>query len=314
MTHVRNLNNNLQSTGVAMKIKQKIILFLYYILFIQCISWEVGFSQNLQGKIKLELSADTNVFVWGEYIWVDVSIVNLLNQEVSVPDLRSHARIHITDEHGNRVQGPIIDAFMMVYVPVPPKSSIAESFNVEHWNDKTEDSPGTRLLPGTYSARAVLMDVSSNILRFKVVPPSPEQRLVAREIANKIRKWRPAAQRIQDAKALLRQFPHTVYLSNIYYWLLVLLTMSDNPTERSDELVRYALEYLEKFPNRGEAQVALSCYISGLRNKLGIERDQKATPQQWRIIESELQKIKSRFPDERIARYIEQTIKYHKVQ
>jgi len=272
-----------------------------------------GFAQTLKGKIALELSADKGVYVWGENIWLDVTRVNLLDQEVVVSG-EHHIGIRVTDDSGGRVlPGWIVDYYAIRY-SVSPRSSLTESFRVDHRNDTTEESPGTRLLPGAYTVWAVLGDVTSNTLQVRVIPPSAEERVVAQQVVEKLHKWSSMTEAIQDAKNMIRQYPHTVYLPNVYLELIGKLAAADKGTARAEELVKYSLELIEKFPSHGDVQVALGYYVTGFLRKLGVGNRQTPSPQQWRTVETELQEILSRHPNERMKRYVDQIVKNSQVR
>jgi len=293
-------------SGAAYMRERSSLLVCFAAIAMSCPTF--GFAQSLKGKVALELSADKSVYVWGENIWLDVTRVNLLHDEVVVSG-EHHIGIRVTDDSGRRVlPGLIVDYYAIPY-SVPPRSNVTESFRVDHRNDTTEESPGARLLPGAYTVWAVLGDVTSNTLQVRVIPPSAEERMVAAEIVKKIGRWKSISQAIQDGKALIQQFPHSVYLPSIYSRLLSLLSASDRSFDRTDELMKYSMQFLETFPDNGEAIVALESYVIGLRGKLGFPHPQGLDSQQARRIEEELSRIKARFPNERIKRYAGNIIK-----
>jgi hypothetical protein len=64
---------------IAAVIQESFGLLLFYFVFLS-LAHDVVFPQSLKGKIKLELTADTNVFVWGEDVWLYLTVRNLQNE------------------------------------------------------------------------------------------------------------------------------------------------------------------------------------------------------------------------------------------
>jgi hypothetical protein len=159
---------------------------------------------------------------------------------------------------------------------------------------------------------AELQDVTSNVLHIQVISPSPEERMIAEEIVKKLGRWKSKSQAIEDAKALIQRYPHTVYLPNIYGRLLSLLNASDRSTDRTEELMKYSLQLLEKFPDNGGAILGLETYVVGLRRKLGCPHPQSVDSQQAKAIQDELTRINARFPNVRMNRLVDEMIKDYK--
>lgn len=292
---------------------------LLFALWLVLVMGHQANAQSLQNKVKVVVSADTNAFTWGQHMWLYLTIHNLTNKHVSIPDPSQgypYVTLELIDEKGNKWnRGIIIHVTGTAQRVVAPKERIEEPYNLVDYATKGEyghDSPGARLLPGVYKAKASLLNVHSDPFTFKVLPASVDQRSIAREIVEKLHSRVSSAQTLRSGKELLQKYPNSIYLPNIYLELFTKLAFSESPGERSDTLMKYALDFLERFQNQASAQLALSAYVEGLHNRLGVRSGEAPDPLQWRTTEIELQKLKKRFQNERLKYYIETIIKNRK--
>jgi hypothetical protein len=268
--------------------------------------------QRLAGSVKLRLVPDTNVYVWGQYGWLEVFVSNLRKEPIRIPNTNqqlSLLTLVITDQTGRTARPVSIPTlYGDLSQTLEPNEVIRESFQLDYYtNDTTRTSPGPTLLIGEYTVRAVLNDVTSETKTIRIRPPSSEERSVAEQITRELQPNR-GLNAIENARRLLREYPNTVYLPNIYRVLLGELATSNDPVERSEELSRMSLEYLQKFQQSGEAKVAISYFGMAERNRLGVQHGAVLNPVQRETIKSRLQALKSRFPTERVSRYVEYTI------
>lgn len=281
--------------------------------------WNQGDAQSLQRKIKLVVSADTNVFTWGQHMFLYLHVHNLTNERLSIPDPSQdypYATLELIDEKGKKwTRGIIIHVMGTAQKVLGPKATIEEPYNLVDYATEGaygHDSPGAKLLLGLYRVKASLLDVNADQFTFKVIPPSAEQRSIAREIVDNLHSRMSSPETVRSGKELLRKYANSIYLSTIYFELFTKLAFSKNPAERSDTLMKYSLEFLERFQNQGIAKSGLSAYLEGLENRLGVRTAEKLDRNQWRVIENELQKVKRRLKSERLKRYVDTMIETRK--
>ncbi|MDI6767002.1 MAG: hypothetical protein QME52_09290 [Bacteroidota bacterium] len=296
-----------------MRNKRYCFLIMNVIIFV-CLT-SITFAQDFTGKILLNLTADTNQFVWGEDIWLELTVVNLLDREITIPyptqdyDLK----LIVTTEDEKQIYGWPHGAPGGDSITLPQHGSWEESQRLAQVNDTTNRGrPGGGLIAGEYKAQAILGDVQSNYFTFRVRDPNEEELFLAREIIKRLIEFQSSEQAIEDGKKLLRKYPNSVYTPNIHIWLGTHLNTKGIIEKRSDELKALALEFIERYPKSGEVGRVIGTYEIAIRYKMGISKRQKASPEQWKNIEEKLLELKKRFSHPRVSRHVDRYIRQAK--
>jgi len=274
-------------------------------------------TQDLSHKISITLTADRDSFFKWEDLWFEITVKNLLNEQITIPDPseKGSLLLRVFDSKRQEIPRGIIDDHYGKpnQVTLPPRGMLTETISGIYSNDTTgRGRPGGGLVVGGYQAQAFLGDIESNVFEFRIVEPPPEEQIVAQKIVDQLVMFTRSEHAIRDAKLLLQQYPHSIYTPNIYSMLLIDLKSSNDPYQRTDELMSTALEFIQKFPNSGWAKTAIAAYVTGIRRKLGLEDRQRASTVQWASIENKLNELRNKYPHERLTRYIDQVIKSQK--
>jgi hypothetical protein len=301
------------------KFNKKVIYYIIIIFSGVCLLNSQSINeQGFSEKITLSLTSERDTYTWGEDIRLELIVKNISQESVLIlePSQRNDAvKLYLFDENGRIIGcGIVVDKIYYDTITLPPNGVISEDFSLACYINDTihQWSPGGRLMAGKYRARASLSDIQSNFFEFQIIEPSKGEKQVADEIVEKLINYKDRDQAIKDGKEMLLKYPNSVFVPNIYVWLMVHLRSSENYLIRYDELIQLALEFIKKFPNSGDLISALSSYEAGLRGKLGIGKRQIATAEQWKTIENKLVELKSQYPSERVVRYINKYVKMSK--
>jgi hypothetical protein len=113
---------------------------------------------------------------------------------------------------------------------------------------------------------------------------------------------------VESGEKLLKEYPHSIYLPVIYHWLTYGLSRSKNLTERSDSLIRSALELISKCRTSRWSRTGIFDYINGYNNEIGLARNAKYSREQAERLKIRLLDIKARHQSELLSRYVDEAI------
>ncbi len=268
--------------------------------------------QTLQGEISLQIASAKQTYVEGELIWFDVTLTNLTSSDLTIgePRLSEALRVAVIDQHGKYVnRGISVFRFRLDSLRLNAGDTIVYAENLAGYQNDfrgLHQGTGERMLVGVYKVQAFLEGVSSNILDITVNPATREELVVAQEINEKLMNWRDSDQAIQEAKSLIKKYPNSPYLADMYNWLVLFLEMSKREDYQSDSLMSTSLEYLEKFHNSGAALHALNYYIEGFKKKLKIGHSKQLSAMEIGMIDFELNRVQKLYPGAAIQNAVEQ--------
>jgi len=267
-------------------------------------------AQTLVGKITLGLNLEKRVYIENEMIWPELVVRNLTDQPVTIPRPIQHGalRVALKDHSGSEISNGIISESILGTdldtIVIPAGGFVIESVSLAGFVNR-RGGFGIRLVTGAYSVQTFLGDVSSPPVQFQISEIPTGEQQVSRRIRSELVTASNNQQAIQSARAIIRDFPKSVYLPEVYDWLLIYLRISNISTERSDDLLAASVELLDRYPNSGWALHAVNGYQRGLRNKLGVKKGESLSPDQQNSIKEKLSQLARKYPSERISRYVD---------
>lgn len=297
----------------------KFILLVSFFILGSTASAQFWQSRSLQGEINLEFVLYKDVFIKGEDVWAEVKIRNITNREVTVPEPRSLGAISIrvTDMKGNYLffRGMRIERLGYDIETLKTQETRIENILISYafGNDTTSSQPFLEFIPGRYKSWVTLEDVRSNTIEFVVVEPPPYEEIVRQRLKNEVIYLKSTGkkfeEKIHNAKELIKQYPKSKYLPQIFTLLLTYLEWVEDSKQKSDEKISIAESFLERFPDSPETETMIDYYARGLKIKL--EHVDKITDKEkvHEMIVKSLQKFKSKYPTMRIARFADREIR-----
>jgi hypothetical protein len=268
-------------------------------------------AQELNGKIQMSIRLDKTLFVEGESIWPELIIENISGQDITIPNpaYPNILKLILKDSH---------DTILFDFLSARTQNKVEETIVIRGDGviNKTIDlrgygsranfdwpPPGCRLSANSYTLKGSLENISTGEIQFKVTKASVEQQELAKKL-NELLSGH-VNESIETAKSLIKQYSGSVYLPEIYNYLIINLQMSSNHLIRSDNLINTATEFLDKFPNSGMSFLVVKDIITGYRNKFRVDRSKELSVTQAQEIENALNSLKEKYPDKRIAREID---------
>lgn len=290
---------------------------VFVLFWLVLINTFFGRAQDLSGKITLELTSERALYTWGEYIRLELIIRNVFQETLRIPNpsqKNNVVQLFLSDEHGKVITSGIIYSEGIDTIELRANNLVSEDFSLIFYSNDTVNwgNPGCRLMAGKYKAQASLGNVKSNHFEFRVVEPTDEQRHIANEIFSKLVEWNNLGQAIDDGKILLQKHGYSVYGPQIYSKVITLLRYQSVSLMRYKELISISEEFLMKYPNSSWAFDAIAGYADGLKFKLGVGKREITSPHQWEEIEQKLNELKSKYPSERVSRYVDKYLKMSK--
>jgi hypothetical protein len=262
-----------------------------------------GRSNGMTPGISLTLFSDKQTFVNGEMIYLEATVENLTSSPVEIPKFagRSYRILQIVDMQGNPV--PYHDfRFDETSARVPGKGRVIRDVSlIESGNGNNATGIARDFIPGRYRVWIEIGKIKSNILEITIAPRSSEEELVHRRLNEDVVLFQDMKKAIAECFRLLNEYPNSVFLPNIYWELITLLSFDRD----AGGLSRVSLEFIRKFPNFGGLQVPVSYYRSGLERELGITRNGHPTSEQAMLISRKLNELKAAFIDSKVARYVD---------
>jgi|WetSurMetagenome_2_1015567.scaffolds.fasta_scaffold212435_2 hypothetical protein len=289
----------------------KINLIIILILGITLSTPEVLHSQELAGKIKMSIRVDKNSFVEGESIWPELVIENISGQDVTLPNPAKYKDIHcvVKNSQGKTIPDLLFgfkEEYLVDTVHLFSKGFLYQTLNMRGYGSYENFKwapPGCTLIADNYTLYVAIGYVWSDTLEFQVTKATVEQQDLAIKINHLYNPY--PGKNIETAKALLRQYPNSIYLPEIYQAYLQNLRISGDTQNRSEGMMIVVKEFLDKYPNSGIGYIFIREYIKGFKNKLGIERLDELSIKQKQQLETVFRELKKKFPDKRIAREID---------
>lgn len=265
---------------------------------------------SLQGNISVHLEPDKTTYVTGELIYLDCTVVNQTDQTLEASLLRSDdgLKLLVQDATGEIVSGPP-RGFRMGPTPtteIGPKSSLVSTINLVRYGNGDEWTGSMRdFIPGLYAISATFMGVPSNTVKIKIVSRSPSQQNQHQRIVSLYRPKRVSDEEaVRTLRSLVVENPNSVYIPNMYWQMLFHLSYGDHAAQSEST----ALEFIEKFPDHGATGIALMYLNKAIQRQLSVPLRQSPSEDQQHLIESKLLRVKSRYPNRRIARLVDEEI------
>jgi len=277
--------------------------------------YQSGVSENsLVGKVQVKLHVNKTQYVSGEAIFIDCSFRNLVNRDLHIPELddrKSERFLTIVDSENRRVRSGII-VHTIGGPPLevlPSKGQLVKTFSLASYGN-TDSFTGIvkNLKPGSYRVWIELGDVLSDTLQIQIVEPSAQDRLFAERLNTLVSNYMAVQAAVQEAEKLIRGNPHSPYLPNVYFDIMIALQYSDDANLNSRKLKQIAEQYIAQFPDFGGIENAVHRYVDAIMNGMGARHKRTLTSAEMSMIERELQGLKTRHPSARLARYIDQKI------
>ncbi len=284
-------------------------------MLIILVSSDASVAQNLRGRVSLTLTINKHRFIEGENISLDALMENQTSETIVLnnPIIWLHGlHVEVWNALGQQIPSnfPIVDTFGPDTFHVRPYERIFNMIDMGGYNNDTlhkYEALHGRLLAGDYKILARIGDDLSDSVAIHVDLPSPEESEVARLIGTNLADPTDFARARGVGQELLRNYPHSVYLPDIYSLVLMdfntLKTESEKQATR-DEYLKIAREFLDKYSNSNFALNAIGYYLKGLKSKLGVRDEKSITSLQKQTIEEEMSTIRQRYSDSHVSRSI----------
>lgn len=299
--------------------KIEFILLIGYISLTSTTSAQFWQSRSLQGEIELKFVPYKDTFIKGENVYAEVKIRNITDRDVTVPEPRATGAIinRVTDMQENYLyfRGIRIERIGFDIDTLKPHEIRIENMLISFGfgNDTTSSTPFLEFIPGRYKSWVTLGDVRSNMIEFVVVEPPPDEDIVQQSFKSGViylkNPGKQFEKTIHNAKELIRQYPKSIYLPQIYSYLITSLSWCEDQKKKSDEIISLSMSFLDSFPDDPETETIIYDYARGLRIKLEKVDKIKENEKIHEIIVKSLNKFKSKYPNMRIARYADKEIR-----
>lgn len=292
--------------------RRRVVILGVFALLISMTTMSQRPLAQLKGKVSLELTIFKSKFIKGEFVYAEVKVKNLGNERLEIPSLHQLTgglKLMGTDTNNKPLHhvGPIVHG-PEVTATLPPQGELVQTVDLETdlGNDDNSRHPLKAFLPGNYRIWATLGDVQSNHISFEVISPSGRELRVHEELRSLYVNHRRDEE--TEFKRLIREYPQSVYLPNIYLVLLGSLHARSISTGESTELKRASLEFISNFPNSPFVETALRYFINGLEIDEGVTIHGRPTENQRKQVSEEFLKLKNRFPRTKAASRVEKMV------
>jgi|GEM_PF-4591321 len=268
-------------------------------------------SPSLKDRISITVSTDKQNFQEHEPIYVEIIVKNLKSNDIEIPSpgYVKQLRLIIQDENKNiipenRFWGGSSDTTLLASNDqIAELTSLAFFYND---NDNTPDPLQSHLKIGAYTICARLGDVLSDTLSIRIEPLSQSEIEVLQSIKD-IKKTGLTDNSIAETKGLIQKYQQSIFLHELYDLLLVKMSLSSTYDNKTDEMIDYSLQYLDRYQNTSFANQAITKYLNALRRKIAKEGVTNTVVQSEKI-QDEMTKLQKKYSSERISRYINRLV------
>jgi hypothetical protein len=268
---------------------------------------------HLAGGIRLRLTSTNNEFVNGEVLWFDLMITNPSPEALTIPiptQRYGYLKIRLQNESGQYLAGrPEPFRFgPMRRTVLAPNQTRTTAINLNGYGEPDQFTGVVReFRPGTYRVWIEFFDLSSNVVEFRIIEPSGNDRLIQSQFKNLRRQERTHKAIIQESRRLIRDYPNTRYLMNIYWSLFA-------PTWKAggvDSVTALAEEVIDRFQNHvGMTNQAVSQLIAAYFEKNRIKIwELPSTEDRDAIVRMVLQ-VSERYRNTKVADAVEEQLEH----
>ncbi|HUL43621.1 MAG TPA: hypothetical protein VLY03_04620 [Bacteroidota bacterium] len=276
-----------------------------------CSIWGVAANSeplSLKDKISMTLSSENSICVEGLNFGIDVTITNLTSSAIALPRRQNDLHMMAFDEHGIPIKSDPMsrhwnDLGTDTLIPGGQVTVTLEASFFDNDSQRKYGLLGGHLLRGDYIFQAQLQDAYSDSLLIHINSPSSSDDVVRNRLESDVIREHNMDKAVEAAKNLLSKYPESEYSPEIYEWLFIKFHSSYSSHHRqNDDLMSLCLECLGKQKNTIYSSVALSYYVTGLKDKMGIMGEPNIVEK--RKLQSELLKLDKKYVTDRVTRFL----------
>ena len=272
--------------------------------------------EPLAGKIELTIVLDQTKMIAGTEQFLEIRVRNRTSHSLQIPGLSADVslRIFIVDQQGDTLRrGSIADIIGPIHkFTLNPGETVIRDEPLSWYRNMPQgkrivSAEGTAMLPGSYTISVVLGGVASNTLAMHILEPPHDENEVAKLYRDATSSKHLFDEGTKMVEELLRRYPNSVYARNMYTQLASRLGLYLTP-EKATRLQEVVLMGIDRFPDSQTSAGLIWYYLLASRYSLGIERDQRSTPEQIAELEGKVNALKLKYPGTRAARYASEQI------
>ncbi len=270
---------------------------------------------SLVGSISLSLLTEKDSYVEGEDVRLELEVTNLRDTitKIPVPSEAGVVMFHIEDERGKVVPFDLLDEPSRATISLPVDSGWKGILGlVIYSNDSHGTLAGalTKILAGEYTIQATMRGVTSNAVCIKIRKQLPAEQSALADIHQAFDI--DVSHAVENGKELIKKYKESVYLPTIYSRLITKLRRSQDEKESTDELMTYAEEFMDAYPNLFSSIRTMEYYLWGLEQKNGITDHRTVTLVEWNQFQQEIESIKEKYKGKKAGEKIDELVELTK--
>ena len=270
---------------------------------------------GLEGSISLSLLTEKDSYVEGEDVRLELEVKNLRDTvtKIPVPSEAGVVVFHIEDENGKVVPYDLLDEPSDAIISLAAGSGWKGILGLVIYSNDTHNTLAgalTKILAGEYTIKATMKGVTSNAVCIKIRKLSPAEQSILADIHQAFDE--EVSHAVEHGKELIKKYQGSVYLPTIYTRLISRLRWSKIEKEQTDDLMTYAKEFIDAYPNLFSSIRAMENYMWGLEQKNGITERRTVTLFEWNDFKQQIESIKEKYKGKKVAEHIDEFVELTK--